>query len=549
MESQVANRVPAHSLADQGIETSARLNWNLGTAQLVEEAVKRGEGVLAAEGPLVVKTGQHTGRSANDKFLVRDAETESTIWWDNNKSMSPEHFAALKADFLSALDAHETLYVADLYGGSQPEHRVRVRVINALAWHNLFIRTLLVRPDASELEGFEPEFTIIDLPDFAADPERHGCRSGTVIAVNLSEKLILIGGTAYAGEMKKSVFGILNYLLPAKGVMPMHCSANIGPNGDTAVFFGLSGTGKTTLSADASRTLIGDDEHGWSDTAVFNFEGGCYAKMIRLSPEAEPEIYATTRRFGTVLENVVIDPETRRLDFDDASLAENTRGAYPIDFIPNCSADNMGPVPRNMIFLTADAFGVLPPIARLTPDQAMYHFLSGYTAKVAGTEIGVTEPEATFSTCFGAPFMPRHPSVYGNLLKERIAKGGVKCWLVNTGWTGGKYGVGSRMPIKATRALLNAALDGSLNHAEFRKDANFGFEVPVDVPGVDSAILDPRSTWADKADYDATANKLVKLFIDNFAKFESHVDAGVRDAAPRSGAAEQQVETLTVSAA
>ncbi|MDB5667215.1 MAG: phosphoenolpyruvate carboxykinase, partial [Alphaproteobacteria bacterium] len=498
------DRVPAYGLSKQGIETGARLHWNLGPAPLVEQAVTRGEGILAKDGPLVVKTGKHTGRSAKDKFIVRDAETESNIWWDNNASMTPAHFAALKEDFLAALGDKNELFVADLFGGSQPEHRVRVRVINELAWHNLFIRTLLVRPQAEDLAEFVPEFTIIDLPSFRADPARHGTRSETVIAVNLTDKLILIGGTAYAGEMKKSVFGILNYLLPVEGVMPMHCSANIGPNGDTAVFFGLSGTGKTTLSADASRTLIGDDEHGWSDTAVFNFEGGCYAKMIRLSPEAEPEIFATTKRFGTVLENVVIDPITRELDFDDNSLAENTRGAYPIDFIPNASAENMGPVPKNIVFLTADAFGVLPPIARLTPDQAMYHFLSGYTAKVAGTEIGVTEPEATFSTCFGAPFMPRHPTVYGNLLKERIAKGGVTCWLVNTGWTGGKYGVGSRMPIKATRALLNAALDGSLNSAEFRKDPYFGFEVPVAVPGVDSAILNPRDTWADKADYDAT---------------------------------------------
>jgi phosphoenolpyruvate carboxykinase (ATP) len=531
-ENQVANRVPTAGLATLGIDTPAALHWNLGSAALVEQAIVRGEGVLAKQGPLVVQTGKHTGRSAQDKFLVRDGETEDTIWWDNNKSMQPEHFQALKADFLAALGTKQTLYVADLYGGSQPEHRVNVRVINELAWHNLFIRTLLVRPEADELEGFTPDFTIIDLPSFVADPQRHGCRSQTVIAVNLSEKLILIGGTAYAGEMKKSVFGVLNYLLPAKGVMPMHCSANIGPDGDTAVFFGLSGTGKTTLSADPARTLIGDDEHGWSDTAVFNFEGGCYAKMIRLSPEAEPEIYATTRRFGTVLENVVIDPDTRELDLDDPSLAENSRGAYPIDFIPNCSDANMGPVPSNIVMLTADAFGVLPPIAKLTPDQAMYHFLSGYTAKVAGTEIGVTEPEATFSTCFGAPFMPRHPSVYGNLLKERIAKGGVDCWLVSTGWTGGKHGVGSRMPIKATRALLNAALDGSLNDAEFRTDENFGFQVPVSVSGVDSAILNPRETWADKAAYDAMAAKLVKLFIDNFAKFEAHVDQGVRQAAP-----------------
>ncbi|HKR17380.1 phosphoenolpyruvate carboxykinase [Rhizorhapis sp.] len=516
------------TLEKQGFSSDAAQFWNLGTAPLVEAAITNGEGVLAKDGPLVVATGKHTGRSANDKFIVQDGETENTVWWGKtNKPMSPEHFAALKADFLKALATKEKLYVADLFGGSQPEHRVNVRIINELAWHNLFIRTLLVRPVAAELADFAPEFTIIDLPSFRADPERHGCRSETVIAVNLSEKLILIGGTAYAGEMKKSVFGILNYKLPVDGVMPMHCSANIGPNGDTAVFFGLSGTGKTTLSADASRTLIGDDEHGWSDTAVFNFEGGCYAKMIRLSAEAEPEIYATTKRFGTVLENVVIDPETRALDLDDNSLAENTRGAYPIDFIPNSSEKNLGPVPKNIIMLTADAFGVLPPIARLSPEQAMYHFLSGYTAKVAGTEIGVTEPEATFSTCFGAPFMPRHPSVYGNLLKERIAKGGVTCWLVNTGWTGGKYGVGSRMPIKVTRALLNAALDGSLNNVEFRVDENFGFEVPVNVPGVESEILDPRQTWADGQEYDATALKLVGLFADNFKQFADHVDDAV----------------------
>jgi phosphoenolpyruvate carboxykinase (ATP) len=521
-------------LSAQGIDTGAQIHANLGSEALVEHAVANGEGKLAKHGPLVVETGRHTGRSAKDKFIVRDAETEESVNWGKvNVPMSPEHFATLKADFMAALKSQDTLYVADLFGGSQPEHRVNVRVINELAWHNLFIRTLLVRPTEEELQNFTPEYTIIDLPSFKADPERHGCRSETVIAVSFSEKLILIGGTKYAGEMKKSVFGILNYLLPTRGVMPMHCSANIGPDGKTAVFFGLSGTGKTTLSADASRTLIGDDEHGWSDTAVFNFEGGCYAKMIRLSEEAEPEIYATTRMPGTVLENVVMD-ENGELDLDDASLAENTRGAYPLSAIPNTSKDNLGPVPSNVVMLTADAFGVLPPIARLTPDQAMYHFLSGYTAKVAGTEIGVTEPEATFSTCFGAPFMPRHPSVYGNLLKKRIAEGNAQCWLLNTGWTGGKYGVGSRMPIKATRALLNAALDGSLNNAEFRVDPNFGFEVPVSVPGVDDKILDPRQTWADPAEYDETAHKLMKLFIDNFAQFEAHVDEGVRQAAPQA---------------
>lgn len=537
MEEMTLTATLKTSLAKQGIETSAEIFANLGTAPLVEHAVRNGEGVLSVDGPFVVATGKHTGRSAKDKFIVKDAETENTVWWGKtNVAMTPEHFAALKEDFLKAVAEKDTLYVADLFGGSQPEHRVNVRVINEFAWHNLFIRTLLVRPSATELESFAPEYTIIDLPSFRADPERHGSRSETVIAVNFTEKLILIGGTSYAGEMKKSVFGILNYLLPTKGVMPMHCSANIGPEGDTAVFFGLSGTGKTTLSADASRTLIGDDEHGWSDTAVFNFEGGCYAKMIRLSEEAEPEIFATTKRFGTVLENVVIDSVTRQIDLDDNSLAENSRGSYPIDFIPNTSEKNLGPVPKNIIFLTADAYGVLPPIARLTPDQAMYHFLSGYTARVAGTEIGVTEPEATFSTCFGAPFMPRHPSVYGNLLKERIAKGGVKCWLVNTGWSGGKATMEGikRMPIKATRALLNAALDGSLNTAEFKEDPNFGFEIPVAVPGVDSKLLDPRAAWADGAEYDKTAQTLVKQFIDNFAQFEAHVDEGVRKAAPVS---------------
>ena len=523
------------SLSQQGFPEPAQLFANLGTAPLIEHAIRNGEGVLAAEGPLVVATGARTGRSAKDKFIVRDAETENTVWWGKtNAAMSPAHFAALKADFIAALGGRDELFVADLFGGSQADYRVNVRVINELAWHNLFVRTLLVRPTTAELVNFVPEYTIIDLPSFRADPARHGCNSETVVAVNFTEKLILIGGTAYAGEMKKSVFGILNYLLPAKGVMPMHCSANIGADGHTAVFFGLSGTGKTTLSADASRTLIGDDEHGWSDSAVFNFEGGCYAKMIRLSPEAEPEIFATTKRFGTILENVVIDPVTRTLDFDDASLAENSRGSYPIDFIPNASEHNLGPVPANLIFLTADAYGVLPPIARLTPDQAMYHFLSGYTARVAGTEIGVTEPEATFSTCFGAPFMPRHPSVYGNLLKERIAKGGVKCWLVNTGWSGGKATMEGikRMPIKATRALLNAALDGSLNDAEFREDPYFGFEVPVAVPGVDSKLLDPRGAWADGDAYDVTASELVRKFIANFEEFAAHVDESVRQAAP-----------------
>ena len=546
----MTDRVPKRGLDAQGIATGAELFWNLTTAPLVEHAVRRGEGLLARDGPLVVRTGKHTGRAAQDRFIVRNSVSEDTVWWGKtNKPMDPDAFDRLYDDFLLALADKDMLYAADLYGGSQVENRVRVRVINELAWHNLFIRTLLVRPEPGELADFAPEFTMIDLPSFRADPERHGCRTETVIAVNLEKKLVLIGGTSYAGEMKKSVFGLLNFILPPNGIMPMHCSANIGPKGDTAIFFGLSGTGKTTLSADPKRTLIGDDEHGWSDTAVFNFEGGCYAKMIRLSPEAEPEIFATTKKFGTVLENVVIDQVTRELDLNDNTLAENSRGAYPIEFIANCSRENMGPVPRNVVMLTADAFGVLPPIARMTPDQAMYHFLSGYTAKVAGTEIGVTEPEATFSTCFGAPFMPRHPSVYGNLLKKRIAEGSVDCWLVNTGWTGGKYGVGKRMPIKETRALLNAALDGSLKNAEFRKDPNFGFDVPVEVPGVDSKLLDPRGTWANPAEYDATAAKLVDLFVKNFAEFAPHVDEGVRQSGPKAAQqAQAQPQTQTTPA-
>ena len=436
-----------------------------------------------------------------------------------------EHDQGRKAVVEEFGDAVETVYVENVAEGPDAE-----RVITQMAWHSLFVHTMLVRPTKQELESFVPEFTIINLPSFKADPERHGCRSETVIAVNLSEKLILIGGTRYAGEMKKSVFGILNYLLPVKGVMPMHCSANIGQDGKSAVFFGLSGTGKTTLSADASRTLIGDDEHGWSDTAVFNFEGGCYAKMIRLNPEAEPEIYATTKMEGTVLENVVMN-DAGEIDLDDNSLAENTRGAYPLSSIPNTSEKNLGPVPSNVIMLTADAFGVLPPIARLTPDQAMYYFLSGYTAKVAGTEIGVMEPEATFSTCFGAPFMPRRPEEYGKLLQEKIGKHGATCWLVNTGWTGGAYGTGSRMPIKATRALLSAALEGRLAEAEYRKDPNFGFDVPVSVNGVADILLDPRRTWDDPESYDRQAAKLVKMFSDNFEQYLPYIDDDVKAAA------------------
>ncbi|WP_425410679.1 phosphoenolpyruvate carboxykinase [Hyphococcus sp.] len=509
---------------------------NLTASALYELAVQRGEGEIAADGPLVVRTGEHTGRSAQDKFVVRGPETDKSVWWDANKAMTPDAFDALYRDMLDYADARD-LIMQDLAGGADRKYGIKVRVFTEYAWHGLFIQHLLVRPPMNERpsvsgEG-EPDFTVVDLPGFAADPERHGCRSKTVIAVDFTRRLVLIGGTSYAGEMKKSVFTILNYLLPEEGVMPMHCSVNVGDGANAAIFFGLSGTGKTTLSADPNRTLIGDDEHGWGPNGLFNFEGGCYAKMIRLSASAEPEIFATTRRFGTVLENVVMDPATRELDLDDATLAENSRGAYPIHYIPNASLDGVTTHPKNIIMLTCDAFGVMPPIARLSPAQAMYMFLSGYTAKVAGTEKGLgNDPEATFSTCFGAPFMPRHPSEYGALLGKLIDKHDVHCWLVSTGWTGGPHGVGKRMPIKETRALLTAALNGSLNDAPMRKDDVFGFDVPSSVPGVDERILNPRNTWEDAAAYDAQAAKLAAMFVENFKVYEPYVDDAVKKAAP-----------------
>jgi len=492
----------------------------------------RNEGRLGNGGTLLVSTGKYTGRSPKDKFVVATPSVEPHIWWDNNARMEMDAFDRLYSDMVAHMKGGQ-YFVQDLYAGADADHRLDVRVISELAWHNLFIRHLLRRPSRTELDSFVPEFTIINCPSFKADPAKHGCRTDTVIALNFDKKLILIGGTEYAGENKKSVFTLLNYLLPEKGVMPMHCSANhaMGNPDDSAVFFGLSGTGKTTLSADPARVLIGDDEHGWSENGIFNFEGGCYAKTINLRKEAEPEIYATTHSFGTVIENMVYDEETLELDFDDASLTANTRCAYPLEQISNASDTGLGGHPRNIIMLTCDAFGVLPPIARLTPAQAMYHFLSGFTSKVAGTERGVTEPEPTFSTCFGAPFMPRRPEAYGNLLREKIATYGSTCWLVNTGWTGGSYGTGSRMPIKATRALLTAALDGSLNQGQFRKDPNFGFEVPVSLKGVDDALLDPRSTWSDAAAYDAQAAKLVGMFADNFAQYVPYIDEDVKAAA------------------
>jgi len=510
----------------------AKTSRNTGDAELIELAIARGEAQFSASGALSVETGVHTGRSVQDKFIVRDTSTEETIWWDNNKPLSPEQFELLWGDFRRHAEARQ-LFVQDLHAGASPGHRLNARIFTEYAWHALFIRNLLRKPQFAELTSFQPGFTVVNLPSFRADPKRHGVRTETVIACNFAKRLVLIGGTSYAGETKKSVFGYLNYVMPERGVMPMHCSANVDDKGRSTIFFGLSGTGKTTLSADPKRTLLGDDEHGWGDGGIFNFEGGCYAKTIRLSQEAEPEIWAATNRFGTVLENVILDPVTRVPDFDDGRLTENTRSAYPLEFISNASATGTAGHPKNLVMLTADAFGVLPPIAKLSPSQAMYHFLSGYTAKVAGTEKGLgKEPQATFSTCFGAPFMPRHPSVYGNMLRDLIARHKVDCWLVNTGWTGGKFGAGRRMPIKATRALLDAALSGVLASQPMRTDALFGFQVPTALPGVDPAILNPRETWPDRAAYDVQARALVDMFRVNFEKFEVHVDADVKAAAP-----------------
>jgi len=519
-------------LEDQGITGLGVVSYNALEPALIQEALKRDEGTLGQGGTFLVSTGKFTGRSPKDKHVVKTANVADTIWWENNTEMSPEGFDNLYDDMIEHMKGRD-FFVQDLVGGADPAYAINVRMVTELAWHALFNRTMLRRPDRDALDDFTADFTVINCPSFQANPERHNCRSETVIAMNFERKLILIGGTEYAGENKKSIFSLLNYLLPDKGVMPMHCSANHAQDNpvDTAIFFGLSGTGKTTLSADPSRTLIGDDEHGWSDRGTFNFEGGCYAKTINLSPEAEPEIYATTQKFGTVIENMVFDEETKNLDFADDSLTANMRCAYPLHYISNASETAMGGHPKNIIMLTCDAFGVLPPISRLTPAQAMYHFLSGFTSKVAGTERGVTEPEPTFSTCFGAPFMPRRPEVYGNLLREKIAKHGATCWLVNTGWTGGAYGTGSRMPIRATRALLTAALEGTLNDADFRKDPNFGFDVPVSVPGVAEVLLDPRRTWADVAAYDAQAAKLVSMFSENFAQYLPFIDADVKAAA------------------
>ena len=523
---------PKFTLEAQGLKGLGKIHYNLADPALVELAIKREEAELGLGGAVLVSTGKFTGRSPKDKHIVVTPDIKNTIWWDNNAKMSQDGFHNLKDDMFEHMRGREYC-VQDLVAGADTQHAIKMRMVTELAWHGLFIRHLLRRPDADDLNDFIADYTVINCPSFKADPQRHNCRSETVIAMNFATKMILIAGTEYAGENKKCVFTLLNYLLPEAGVMPMHCSANHAKDNpvDTAIFFGLSGTGKTTLSADPARVLIGDDEHGWSERGTFNFEGGCYAKTINLNPEAEPEIYATTNKFATVIENMVFDPITKELNFTDDSLTANMRCAYPMHYISNASKTAIGGHPKNIIMLTCDAFGVLPPIARLTPAQAMYHFLSGFTSKIAGTERGITEPEPTFSTCFGAPFMPRRPEIYGDLLRDKIGAHGATCWLVNTGWTGGAYGTGSRMPIRATRALLTAALDGSLSKVEFRKDANFGFEVPITAPGVAEVLLSPRRTWNDSADYDAQAAKLVKLFTNNFDQYMPYINDDVKAAA------------------
>ncbi len=531
----------ASALAGTSVFPGRAVHANLAAPQLVAHALRRNEGTLSSDGALIVKTGAHTGRSVADKFMVDEPEISADVWWRHgNQKLAPQHYAVLKSRVQGYLQGQE-LFTQDLYAGADPAHRVRVRLVSTEAWHTLFARNMFIRPEPADLAGFAPDYVILHAPRFQADPAIDGVRSTTAIVVSLTERVIVIAGTEYGGEIKKSIFGIMNWALPAQGVLPMHCSANVsrtadGSPGEVALFFGLSGTGKTTLSSDPNRPLIGDDEHGWGPGGVFNFEGGCYAKVINLSAEAEPEIYAATHRFGTVLENVVADAHGR-LDLSDSSLTENTRSCYPIEFIPNCDLSGRGGQPRNVVMLTADAFGVLPPISKLSPAQAMYHFLSGYTAKVAGTEKGLgREPQATFSTCFGAPFLPRRPEAYGAMLSDLIARHGADCWLVNTGWTGGAYGVGQRMGIGHTRTLLGAVLDGSLKHARYVQDPFFGLMLPQDIPGIPNEVLDPRQSWPDKAAYDRAAADLVSRFEENFATFQGAAAADVKAAAIRAAA-------------
>ena len=521
------------SLEALGITPAGEVHWNHTAPELVQAAVRRGEGTLADMGPFVAVTSPHTGRSPNDKFVVREPSSEADVDWGKvNQPMGEAHFDALLADVRAYLGALPELFVEDLYCGADPARRLSVRYVLPNAWHAAFVRNMFIRPDDEGLAGFAANFTVLHAPEMQADPARHGTRTGTFIVLHLARRMILIGGTRYAGELKKSMFTVMNYLMPKQGVLSMHCSANVGAKGDTALFFGLSGTGKTTLSADPERGLIGDDEHGWGDDGVFNYEGGCYAKVINLSPEGEPDIYRTTRMFGTVLENVVLDGK-RRVRFEDQSITENTRASYPLPYIPNWVPSGRGGHPENVVFLTADAFGVLPPLARLTPEQAMYYFLSGYTAKVAGTERGVTEPQATFSACFGAVFLVWHPTKYARMLGEKLREHGSKVWLVNTGWSGGAYGTGQRMKLAHTRAMVRAALSGALDGAETRVDPVFGLAVPTRVEGVPDAVLDARGTWADAAAYDAQARRLAEMFRANIEKFGDAVTPAVRAAGPR----------------
>lgn len=517
-----------------GILNIREVFYNYGTPALYEQVIRRREGLIAHLGPLVVRTGYHTGRSPNDKFIVREPSSEKNVWWGKvNKGMAEECFERLYSKMKAYIQGKD-LYVEDCYVSADPKYKLGVRVISENAWHTLFARNMFRRyQSAEELDNHKTDFTIIHMPNFHADKDVDCTNSEVFVVVNFGKRLVLIGGTSYAGEIKKSIFTIMNYLMPLENVMSMHCSANVGRDGDVALFFGLSGTGKTTLSADPNRKLIGDDEHGWSENGVFNYEGGCYAKVIKLSQEAEPDIYECTRKFGTILENVQIDAHSRKLDLDDDTFTENTRAAYPLTHLPNIVESGMADHPKNIIMLTADAFGTIPPIAKLTAEQAMYHFISGYTAKVAGTEKGVTEPKATFSTCFGAPFMTLHPSVYAKLLGQKIKEHKVKCWLVNTGWTGGPFGVGSRMKIIYTRAMLTAALEGKLDNVEYFTDPFFNLKVPVVCEGVPSDVLNPRNTWSDKDAYDTQAKKLANMFIENFEQFAADTDDVVKNAGPK----------------
>jgi phosphoenolpyruvate carboxykinase (ATP) len=524
-----------NGLERQGLRPSGRVHWNFVAPELMLAAARRGEGEFADMGAFVAVTAPHTGRSPNDKFVVKEPSTEADIDWGKvNQPYSPEHFETLLADVKEHLNGQPELFVQDLRCGADPAHRLSVRYVLPNAWHAAFVRNMFIRPDQSELPTFEPNFTVLHAPEFHADPARHGTRTGTFIVLNFAKRMILIGGTRYAGELKKSMFTVMNYFMPKDGVLSMHCSANTGAGGDTALFFGLSGTGKTTLSADPDRSLIGDDEHGWSGAGIFNYEGGCYAKVINLSAEGEPDIYATTQMFGTILENVVLEPTSRKVKFEDQSITENTRASYPLPYIRNHVPSGRGSHPKNVVFLTADAFGVLPPIARLTREQAMYYFLSGYTAKVAGTERGVTEPQATFSACFGAVFLVWHPTKYAEMLGRLLAEHDAHVWLVNTGWSGGPYGVGKRMKLGYTRAMVRAALAGQLDQVPTQTDELFGVAVPTQVPSVPPEVMRPRDTWSDTAAYDAQAKKLAAMFKKNFEKFGANISAAIAEAGPKA---------------